>query len=117
MASHGNDIYFRWAFCLALGLAIPLFQEIPFQPLHAVAHVVAKYSYGIYLSHIAILMWVFSLPVSLAARLGVLAVTATLVPVIVYHAIEHPMILIGQKIALIRSTSPATTTLAASRRS
>ncbi len=61
-ATHEHDMYYRWVFCLALGLAIPHFQEIRFRPLSAAAHVVAKYSYGIYLSHVAVISWCFGLP-------------------------------------------------------
>jgi len=62
MATHENNMYFRWLFCLGLGLTIPWFQEIRFPPLRVAAHFVAKYSYGIYLSHVAVIMWSLGLP-------------------------------------------------------
>jgi peptidoglycan/LPS O-acetylase OafA/YrhL len=98
MATRQNDMYYRWAFCLALGFAIPFFQEIPFRPVRAVAHVVAKYSYGIYLSHIAIILWTFSLPVSTAVKWAVFVPLAVITPVAMYHLIEHPLIAVGQTV-------------------
>jgi len=95
-ATHQNDMYFRWAYCLVLGLAIPWFKEINFRPIQTVAHVVAKYSYGIYLSHIAVIAWTFALPVPTAAKWAILVVLATVTPVAMYHFIEHPLIHLGQ---------------------
>ena len=99
VATHESNMYFRWLFCLGLGLTIPWFQEIQFPPLKAAAHFVAKYSYGIYLSHIALIMWVSGLPVPLASRVVILAVLAVIAPIAVFHLIEHPMIAAGQKLA------------------
>jgi len=99
VATHENNMYFRWLFCLGLGLTIPWFQEIQFAPLKVAAHFVAKYSYGIYLSHIAVIMWVSSLPVPVASRVVILALLAVIVPIAVFYLIEHPMIGVGQKLA------------------
>lgn len=99
VATHENNMYFRWAFCLGLGLAIPWFQEIHFRPLNVVAHLVAKYSYGIYLSHVAVIMWCVSLALPVSAKVVILAILAIIVPIAVYHLIEHPMILVGKKLA------------------
>ena len=98
VSTHQNDMYFRWIFCLGLGLAIPWFQEIRFRPLKVAAHFVAKYSYGIYLSHIAVQMWSFGLAAPMAARWAILTILAVVVPVAMYHCIEHPMIVVGQKL-------------------
>ncbi|MBV9085507.1 MAG: acyltransferase, partial [Acidobacteriaceae bacterium] len=67
-ATHENDMYYRWAFSLVLGLLIPWFQEITFEPLRVAARYVAKYSYAIYLSHIGLIQFSFDLPVAAAAR-------------------------------------------------
>jgi len=99
LATHENDMYYRWAFCLALGLVIPWFQENRFRPLQVAAHFGAKYSYGIYLSHTAIILWSFSLPVSPGARWGIFVLLAVISPVMMYHVIEHPLIIVGQKFA------------------
>lgn len=99
VANHDNHMYFRWAFCLALGLAIPWFQEIPFRTVKVGAHYIAKYSYGIYLSHIAVMLWSLSLPVSMAARWTVLSFLAIVCPIAMYHLIEHPLIQVGQRVS------------------
>jgi peptidoglycan/LPS O-acetylase OafA/YrhL len=100
-------MYFRWLFCLGLGLAIPWLQEVHFLPLKVAAHFVAKYSYGIYLSHVAVIMWSSGLAVPLAARWIVLAALAAIVPVAVFHWIEHPMIVVGQKLTNRIFSEPA----------
>jgi peptidoglycan/LPS O-acetylase OafA/YrhL len=107
VATHGNDMYFRWLFCLGLGLAIPWFQEVHFPPLKVAAHFVAKYSYGIYLSHVAVIMWCSGLPIPLATTWIILGALAVIVPVAVFHWIEHPMIVVGQKLTNRIFSEPA----------
>jgi peptidoglycan/LPS O-acetylase OafA/YrhL len=94
--SERSGMYLHWAFCLALGLAIPLFQEMPFAPLRKAVHVVAKYSYGIYLSHTTIMTVIFATPMPAATQFAAIAVGTAVVPFLMYHLIEHPMILFGQ---------------------
>ncbi len=98
-ARHGNDMPFRWAYCLVLGLALPWFQEFSWAPLVRVAHWIAKYSYGIYLSHIALMLWCFNLPVPRPAQLAVFVPLAVATPVAMFHFIEDPMIRFGQRLA------------------
>lgn len=107
VATHENTMYLRWAFCLGLGLTIPCFQEIHFGPLNIIAHLVAKYSFGIYLSHVAVIMWCMSLAIPVADKAVMLAILAVIVPVAVYHLIEHPMILVGNKLAIRLFERPA----------
>jgi peptidoglycan/LPS O-acetylase OafA/YrhL len=99
VASREHHMYYRWAFCLTLGLAIPWFQEMRIRPLVRASHYIAKYSYGIYLSHAAVMLFSFGLPIPWAARSLVFAVLAVISPVLMYHLIEHPMINAGQKVA------------------
>jgi peptidoglycan/LPS O-acetylase OafA/YrhL len=99
VATRDASMYYRWAFCLTLGLAIPWFQELRFQPLVQSTKLVAKYSYGIYLSHVGIMLFLFRRPLTAPARWSILAVLAILCPVAMYHLIEHPMIQAGQKAA------------------
>ena len=42
-----------WLFALLVGLTLPLFRQIRWQPLTNAAHLVARYSYGVYLTHFA----------------------------------------------------------------
>ncbi len=93
-----NNMPYRWMFGLVLGLAIPWFREIPFGWLRKPSQIIAKYSYGIYLSHTTV-VW-FALTVlasySAAVRWGVLIVLSAAVPVVLYHCIEAPMISLGK---------------------
>ena len=98
-ARRQNDMHFRWIFCLALALLIPWFREIGSRPLRSVAHIVARYSYGIYLSHVAVMLWSFSLPVPAWFRWAICGVLAVAVPAAMFHGIEGPMIAAGQRVA------------------
>ena len=99
LASTGNQMAPRWFACLLLGLAIPWFGEIPSRWLRAASHVIAKYSFGIYLTHYAALMVAFRqldhLP--LAARVAAFLAMAATFPWLAYHLVEHPMIAIGKR--------------------
>lgn len=97
LASREHDMYYRWAFTLALGLAIPWFTDLKAGVLTKPAALVAQYSYGIYLSHHAIQTWAFGLPEPW--QWPVVLVAATLVPVLMYHLIEAPMMRYGRTVA------------------
>ena len=100
-ASREYHLYYRWAFCLALGFTIPWFREIPWRPVKAVSKAVAKYSYGIYLSHFAIMEFAFGTLGKQAAivQWTVFVALAITVPVLLFHAIEQPMINVGRRLA------------------
>ena len=87
--------------CLALGLAIPFFQEIQSPVLRTVSNRIATYSYGIYLSH-QFCIW-FALGVlggsPLWLRVAVLVASLVVLPVALYHAVEKPMIGVGVRVA------------------
>jgi peptidoglycan/LPS O-acetylase OafA/YrhL len=87
--------------CLVLALAIPRFAQLRHSALVAVSRVIARYSYGIYLTHYICIWAAFQglghLP--LAAQWVVFALSASLIPLGLYHAIEAPMIRLGQRIA------------------
>jgi len=90
-----------WLACLALGCAIPLFEDMPAGRLWRACHLVARYSYGIYLTHF-ILIWVFfvrlaALPATLR-WIGFVA-AAAIVPVVLYHLVEEPFIRRGNRLA------------------
>ena len=93
----------RWL-CLVLGLAIPFFHEIQSPWLRLISNRIAKYSYGIYLSH-QFCIW-FALGVlagySLWLRTSILIASLLLVPIALYHGLEKPMIGLGVRIAARR---------------
>jgi peptidoglycan/LPS O-acetylase OafA/YrhL len=96
-ASREHHQWYRWTFCLALGCAIPWFRELEWQPLARPAHAVAKYSYGIYLSHIAVLTMLVPLSISLWLKVPVIVMAATAVPVLAFHLVEEPFIRLGKR--------------------
>jgi peptidoglycan/LPS O-acetylase OafA/YrhL len=107
-ASRQHNILYRWAFCIVLGCAIPWFREIDWNWLTVPAKLVARYSYGIYLSHIAIMMLSFRGVAwqSRAALWAAFVALAVGTPVAMYHLLEHPMISIGRKLTGPRSARP-----------
>ena len=101
MASEGNHMLPRWITCLALGLAIPLFHDVPSTWINTVSKTIAKYSYGIYLTHVAVMAIAFKLMshqpyLVQATAFLILAVT---LPFLAFHLIERPMISLGKQIA------------------
>jgi peptidoglycan/LPS O-acetylase OafA/YrhL len=88
--------YFRWVFCLVLGLTIPFFREIPYQRLRAIAKTIATYSYGVYLSHTPIMILCFLVVKNPWVKWPLFLALAVLTPYLMYHLIERPGIIAGQ---------------------
>src|SRR5450432_536684 len=86
-----------WVCCLIVGVMAPQFRELGPGLLQRASQVVARYSYGIYLSHYPFMWLAFEKlrGVPLALRWAVFLVCATAAPVILYHAVEAPMIGFG----------------------
>jgi peptidoglycan/LPS O-acetylase OafA/YrhL len=102
-------LYSGWIACLILALILPSFRQAPWNLWTRAGHVIAKYSYGVYLLHQWSLALAFyylpthSLAIKLIAELASLAVAAPLA----YHYIENPMIEMGKRVAArIQRTSP-----------
>ncbi|MGH9495229.1 MAG: acyltransferase family protein [Candidatus Sulfotelmatobacter sp.] len=90
-----------WFLCLLLGMGMPFFQEIQSGWLRTASHQIATYSYGIYVSH-QFCIW-FALSVlagwPFSARIGALLSSLVIVPIVLYHALEKPMIGVGVRLA------------------
>lgn len=90
-----------WVLCLVLGLLLPFFREIESKSIRAVSNRIATYSYGIYVSH-QFCIW-FALGVLAARplwlRLGVLSASLIVLPILLYHGLEKPMIRVGMHVA------------------
>jgi peptidoglycan/LPS O-acetylase OafA/YrhL len=99
--SHVPSVKRGWIACLALGLALPYFRQLTQRTVAQVSHVVAKYSYSIYLLHSLALMLAFEklarLP--LVAKLGVEFVSLAVLAALGYHLVERPMIEVGARVA------------------
>jgi peptidoglycan/LPS O-acetylase OafA/YrhL len=104
-----------WALCIVLGMLIPAFADITAPWLRVASQKIATYSYGIYLSH-QFSIWI-ALGVlgshSLWLRIPVLIVLLVLLPVLLYHGIEKPMIHVGIRLAADRTRERIARTRAA----
>ena len=97
-----NGWHRMWIFCLAFGIGIPFFRQISARWLTAPSHLIAKYSYGIYLTHF-LCIWLtlerLHGVLSRSTRLCLFVVLVVSLPVIFYHFLEEPMILVGKRLA------------------
>ncbi len=87
--------------CLLLGMAIPQFNQISQPLIVRASQLVARYSYGIYLTHF-ICIWLAFQALHWMPKPGqwaVFLVTALSLPVLLYHLIEAPMIQCGRRVA------------------
>ena len=94
------DLVRDWLFCAAVGLAVPHFLEIRSRLLKRISKWIARYSYGIYVSHVPI-MWVCLVrlrfgAMTVRAALAVLLTAA--VSVAAYHCLEEPAIRLGKRL-------------------
>jgi peptidoglycan/LPS O-acetylase OafA/YrhL len=93
--------WLMWASGVAFAVALPHFREIRSAVVARIAHTVATYSYGIYLSHVPI-MWLAFQKLSDQPRLLQAAVFLALmltVPPLLYHLVEEPLIRIGRRVS------------------
>jgi peptidoglycan/LPS O-acetylase OafA/YrhL len=106
VAKFGNDYaWLDWMGSACLGAALPFFAEIRPTWLRAASATIAKYSYGIYLSHLP-LMWLVFVRLAFLPSTSqwlLFAVLSCVLPVLLFHFIEQPMISKGTRIAELRS--------------
>ncbi len=96
-----NSFRSGWTFTLLLGLSLPLFRQCTWRPLMTVSHLVARYSYGLYLCHFAAIAVAIHFMAGQNTVLRVIAFFAVLIglSVFFYHAVEEPMIRVGSRLA------------------
>lgn len=92
---------FLWLFCLAVGFTIPHCRELTNSLVARCSKVVAKYSYGIYLTHTIVIAVAFRgfgrEPLWL--QIAVCAVFMVALPYVAYKWIEAPGIALGKRLA------------------
>lgn len=90
-----------WVLCLLVGVAVPQFRELGPGLIQKTCQLVARYSYGIYLTHLICIWLAFDVLSSLPryAQWLVFAGSSAALPVALYHAIEAPMIAVGARLA------------------
>ena len=106
-----------WSTSTALAILLPYSRDFTSTLIRRASHNIAKYSYGVYLAHIPI-MWLafrkfsaYPWPLQGALFLGLLVV----VPVLLYHLIEQPLIDAGGRVAKgLVSERPAVAAVASS---
>jgi peptidoglycan/LPS O-acetylase OafA/YrhL len=90
-----------WVCCLALGLLIPEFAEMPEGFVRRACHLVARYSYGVYLAHFILIWLAFDVLGGEPAWVSwaTFAVLLAAIPVALFHLVESPMIRVGGRVA------------------
>ena len=103
-----------WIPCLALALLIPAFREIESKKVNVVCSRIARYSYGIYLGH-APLMWLsfFAIDAERYIQVCLFVGLLIVVPVACFHALESPMIRLGNRLATPSRAAERTEAVAA----
>ena len=99
------DVRSDFVMCMFLGGLIPNFRDLRPSWLTTTCHVIAKYSYGIYLFHLPIIWLAFfrliALPLSL--RWALFIILMCTIPLVAYHCLEAPMISFGRRLVSRRS--------------
>jgi peptidoglycan/LPS O-acetylase OafA/YrhL len=85
--------------CVLLGLLLPHFREFSNRPVRRIAGLVAKYSYGIYLTHLPSIWVAYRSSASRYIQFAVLVILLVGLPFVLYHLIEAPMIRYGKHLA------------------
>ena len=95
------DLVNDWLFCAAAGLAIPLFLEIRSGLLKWISKQTARYSYGIYVSHVPVLWLCFGVwhPGSPAVSAALALLLTAVISILAYHCVEDPAIRAGKRVA------------------
>lgn len=87
--------------CLAVGLALPLFRQFRLRGITEASHQVAKYSYGLYISHpFAIVLGIYLMPHAPHLQQVLISLASmTVLSVAAYHLLERPFIRVGSRLA------------------
>jgi len=85
--------------CVLLGLLLPHFREFANRPVRRMVALIAKYSYGIYLTHLPAIWLAVRCSDSQLIRFVVLVILLVCLPVALYHLVEEPMIRYGKRLA------------------
>jgi|SRR5579872_1992890 len=90
----------RWCICLVIGLLIPAFKEFGEGIISQISLQIAKYSYGLYLTHSLAIWFAFQrlAVIPLWSRVVVFITLLMVLPVLLYSIVEAPMIQAGRRL-------------------
>jgi peptidoglycan/LPS O-acetylase OafA/YrhL len=90
-----------WMVCLLLGCLLPMFHEQANAAVNRLTQTIAKYSYGIYLSHLLTIWLAFAYLAyaPLWVRVAAFIILSALLPYALYHLVERPGIELGKRVA------------------
>ena len=96
-----HEITAQWALCVLIGVTAPFFAELQLPAMRKACALIARYSYGIYLTHLHAQWTAFVLlkDSPSAVRYSVLVVLSIGLPVALYHFIDAPMVRMGASLA------------------
>ena len=99
-----NKLEAGWLICFMVGMAAPQFVEMSNPLVGRASHLIARYSYGIYLTHYFCIWLAFAklsfLP--LVSRWIVFIAAAAIIPILLYHLLELPLMNLGKRLAETR---------------
>jgi peptidoglycan/LPS O-acetylase OafA/YrhL len=90
-----------WIVCIFVGLTVPFCAEQTNQAVNTLSHLIAKYSYGLYLGQVPVLWFAFGRlrDASPWLQWAVFLTLIVLVPIASFHLIEDPFVKIGLKLS------------------
>jgi peptidoglycan/LPS O-acetylase OafA/YrhL len=90
-----------WLLCLVVGMAAPQFREVSNRWIGLASHHIARYSYGIYLSHYFCIWLALSKLrfLRLPIRWLIFVSSVVIIPVVLYHVLELPLMKLAKKLA------------------
>jgi peptidoglycan/LPS O-acetylase OafA/YrhL len=96
-----EKIYRAWFLSLGIGLLYVFVAEAPCNSIQRVLHWIAEHSYGIYLSHIVVIWFVFypMAATPIWVRAAVLAISAVAIPGLLYRYVEEPLMYVGHRLS------------------
>jgi peptidoglycan/LPS O-acetylase OafA/YrhL len=91
----------EWSVGIVFSLLLAMFHETETHWLRVGAHYIAKYSYGVYLTHGTILWFTVEKLAghSWALRAPLCLILLVAVPMVLFHTIEDPFINLGARLA------------------
>ncbi|HKE26984.1 MAG TPA: acyltransferase [Bryobacteraceae bacterium] len=100
---YSQTIAAEWTACFILGLVFPKVRDMRASWFTKTGELVARYSYGIYLSHMFAIwlsfdLWANILPYNVAKIAAAMAMTAV-ISVLTYHIVEEPLIQFGKRLS------------------